>query len=165
MNECQRRQLLRGIVVAIQWLLLAVAVGALIVHADSSLEGLVSPRIGFSALFGGAFLAALLLGLTVRKAVVLYPLVLLMALASASMLSALLLAPTWSGTIGGTTALENFATTRAFLYAGLVAVPMLIGALAGNLLSNLIGDWGEILPPIRDASDEAPSWWERRGGE
>lgn len=165
MNERRRRQLLRGVVVAIQAILLTIAVGALIVHADNSLEGLVTPRISFTPLFGGAFLAAVLMGLTVRKPIVLYPLVLLMSLGAASMLTALLLAPTWSGTIGRTNALENFATTRAFLFAGLVAVPMLIGALAGNLLSNLVGEWGEILPPIRDSADEMPSWWERRGDE
>lgn len=162
MNERQRRQLLRGVVVTVQCILLTIAIGALIVHADTSLEGLITPRISFTLLFGGAFLAAVLLGLTIRKPIVLYPLMLVMSLASASMLAAVLLAPTWSGAIVRTNALENFATTRAFLFAGLVAVPMLIGALVGNLLSNVVGDWGEILPPIRDSANEAPSWWDRR---
>lgn len=165
MNERQRRQLLRGAVVTVQCILLTIAIGALIVHADTSLEGLITPRISFTLLFGGAFLAAVLLGLTIRKPIVLYPLMLVMSLASASVLAAVLLAPTWSGAIVRTNALENFATTRAFLFAGLVAVPMLIGALVGNLLSNVVGNWGEILPPIRDASDDMPSWWERREDE
>lgn len=156
------RQALRIGLFSLQWICLTVAMGALMVRTEPSVEGLIGAQLDLSYVFFGAFLAGLLLGLTIPQPVVLYPLTLLMCVGAGVIFVSFLFSPTWADITVRTTALENFATTRAVLYGGLMLVPAGIGALLGNLVSGIIGPYGEILPPADD-SFTGPSWWDTRG--
>lgn len=161
LDEITARQAVRAGLIALQWLCLTAAMGALMVRTESSVEGLIGAQFDLSYVFLGAFIAGLLLGLSITKALVLFPLVVLMCVGAGAIFVGFLFSPTWADITVRTTALENFATTRAVLYGGLMLVPAGLGALAGHLLSGMIMDYGEILS--EDAAATGPSWWDTRG--
>lgn len=163
MKRLDRRQALRISLVALQWVSLTVAMGALLVRTDDSIEGLLGGQIDLSYMFFAGFAAGLFLGISVPIARVLYPLTFLMCLGAAVIYVSLLFSPTWVDITVRTGALENFATTRGLFFGGLMLVPASLGALFGHLGSGILGRHGEILRPHDDESREAPSWTERRG--
>ncbi|MFW6075106.1 MAG: hypothetical protein ACOC9Y_05885 [Chloroflexota bacterium] len=164
MERLTGRQVARIALLALQALALTIALGALLVRSDDSIEGLLGGQIDLSYLFIAGFAAGLLMGITLPIPKVLFPVTFLMCLGAASAYVALLFAPTWEGVTVRTGALETFATTRALLYLGLTLVPTWLGALFGNLGSDLLGRHGEILPPHDRDDQQAASWWERRHG-
>lgn len=156
------RQALRIGLFSLQWICLTVAMGALMVRTEPSVEGLIGGQFDLSYVLLGAFVAGLLLGLSIPRPLVLYPLTILMCVGAGTIFVSFLFSPTWTDITVRTTALENFATTRAVLYGGLMLAPAGLGALLGNLVSGIIGPYGEILP-ADDDSFTGPSWWETRG--
>lgn len=140
----------------IQWLLLTVALGAMVIYTDRSLEGLLGLHIEGGYAFFGAVLIGFLLGATIEHTKALITLSFLSCVGAAAMYVALLLLPVWTDTIIGTTGLENFATTRALLYFGLAVIPVSMGALGGRLIGPMIPG-GDRLADPRDKDQHL--WW------
>lgn len=158
-----QRQLARAGLLAVQWLCLTVALGALVIHSAPSVEGIVSPSVDGAYVFIGAFVAAVLLGMTITSPKVALPLSLLMCLVSASFLAAIIFAPSWWGITVRTQALENFATTRVMFYLVLMFLPAMIGAFLGTAFGSMLSDRHNLLPdPERELTQIDRSWWERR---
>jgi hypothetical protein len=146
---------------AIQWLLLTTALGALVIHTDRSLEGLIGLHIEGGFAFLGAAIIGFLLGATVERTMALVPMTFFCCLGGALLYVALLYVPVWQGTLVGTTGLENFATTRALLYFGLAIVPISVGALAGRLLGPMLPG-GDLLADPKERRNH--DWWLVRTG-
>jgi hypothetical protein len=144
---------------ALQWVLLTIALGALVVHTDRSLEGLLGLHIQGSYAFFGALLIGFLLGATIENTRALIALAFFCCAGGAAIFIAVILLPVWTNTIMGTTGLENFATTRALLYFGLAIIPVSIGALAGRLLGPTIPG-GDLLDDRR--KQDGSEWWLNR---
>jgi Na+/glutamate symporter len=160
----ERRTLLRAALIAGQWLLLTIALGAVIVRTERTFEGLISPRYDSSSVFIAAFLAALLLGITISSPRALAVAVALLCIGASGLFILLLYIPAWEGTILRTEALDNFALDRGMVLTLLLALPASIGALGGWFLGAAFSPTQEVFPPDKPAGTE-PSWWSRRSGE
>lgn len=142
--------------VGVQWVLLTLALGTMIIYADRSLEGLIGFHLDSGYAFIGGALIGFLMGATVERTRALIPMVFMCCATASGIYVALLFYPVWTGTLVHTVGLENFATTRALLYFGLSAVPVSIGAMAGRLLGPLIPG-GDLLR--RSDGADRPAWW------
>jgi hypothetical protein len=150
---------------AAQWLLLTAALGASIVHSSPAVEGLLTPRIDGSWPFVVAFVAALLLGITIRPYPALAVFTALMLVGAAGIFSALIATPALDGTIVWTTALRNFAIDRLIVLPLVLALPAMLGAAAGSLLRGALDSRHELLAgPAQDEPAEADrvAWWDAR---
>lgn len=156
-----RKQLIRGGLVALQWLCLTLALGAVVVYGSDALEGYISPRIDGGLMFVAAFFAALLLGLTVDSFKLLLPLAALMCVGASLVFVLVLFAPSFAEVTVRTTTLGNYAATRVMLYSVLMFLPAVVGAGLGNLLSDRLND--NVLGPddLQDGVDQT-SWYARR---
>lgn len=147
------------LLIAIQWLLLTVAIASAMVRSSIALRDYVSPNLSDGWLTAGAFLAGLLLGLTVISPKVLFPLALAMCLVAATMFGLVIYMPAWQGTLFRSTTLANFAQQQALFLGAWSAAPALFGALIGYLLSGGIRRALEVRHDGPDP-DHVP-WWER----
>lgn len=156
-----RAHLIRVGLIALQWTMLTLALGAIVVYSSDSLEGYISPRIDASFLFLGAFVAAFLLGTSIESFKVLMPLAVLMCFGASMVFVMVLFAPSFADITVRTTALENYAATRVFLFSTLMFLPAVVGAGFGNLAGGALRD--NILGPEdgRHGVDRT-SWHERR---
>ena len=156
-----RRQLARVGILALQWLLLTIALGAVVVYSADSFEGHITPNLDGSLIFLGAFVAAFVLGMSVESFKVLMPLTLLMIFGAGLVFVFVLFAPSYAEVTIRTTALENHAATRVFLFSALMFLPAVVGAGFGNLAGGYFQD--NILGPL-DQQDgvDMSSWYARR---
>jgi hypothetical protein len=152
----RRTKLLAVVAVGLQWLLLTIALGTIIVYTDQSMEGLLGYQLNGGYAFFGAALIGFLMGATIERSPALVTMVIASCAGGAGIYVAVLFLPVWTGTLVHTVGLENFATTRAMLYFGLAAVPVSLGAMAGRLLATTIPG-GDLLN--RRRNDHMPRWW------
>ncbi|CAN5828780.1 hypothetical protein BH23CHL2_BH23CHL2_13840 [soil metagenome] len=141
---------------AVQWLLLTSALGAIIIYADRSLEGLIGYHLDSGFAFFGAAVIGFLMGATIERTKILVALVVLSCVCGSGVYVSLLYYPVWTGILVETVGLENFATTRGLLYFCLAIIPMSIGAMAGRLLSTFLPG-GDLLSKSRMRTDSR--WW------
>ena len=158
MPEVNRRTLARVGLVALHWVLLTVALGALVTYSADSLRAFIEPNLDGSLLFVGAFIAAFILGTTIDSLKVLIPL----AVTAAMIFAMVLFAPTFADVTVRTNSLENYAATRVFLFSVLMFLPAVVGAGAGNLASGYIRD--DVLGPDDELGVDETSWYARRSG-
>lgn len=157
-----RNQLLRVGLVALQWLLLTVALGAVVVYSSDALEGYISPTLESGFIFFGAFAMAFLLGISIESFKVLMPLAVLMCVGASIIFILVIFSPTYAEITIRTVQLENYATTRAFLFTTLMFLPAVVGAGLGNLAGGWFRD--DVLADDPQGSHYAAStsWYERR---
>ena len=149
-----------GIGIAIlQWVLLTIALGVMMVYTDRSMEGLLGLHLDSAVAFLGATIVGYLLGATINHIKLLTLMVTVSCAAAAGIYVALLFYPVWTGTLVHTVGLENFASTRALLYFGLSMVPVSFGAFIGHLTAGWVPG-GDLLKRSR-VSSEATWWLER----
>lgn len=156
-----RTQFIRTGLIALQWIMLTLALGAIVVYSADSLEGYISPNIDASFLFLGAFVGAFILGTSIESFKVLMPLAVLMCIGASLVFVMVLFAPSFADITVRTTSLENYAATRVFLFSTLMFLPAVVGAGFGNLAGGYLRD--DVLGP--DASSHGvdhSSWYERR---
>jgi hypothetical protein len=145
--------------IAAQWLMLTLAIAGTMTRSSNALRDYVSPNLSDGWLTGGAFLAGLLLGLTVISPKALFPSVLSMCLAAAVIFGLVVYMPAWQGTLFRSTTLANYAQQQALFLGIWTAAPATIGALIGYLVS---GGIRRALEVRRDGPDAAHvPWWER----
>lgn len=152
------RRVVRAALIAGQWFVLSVFLGAALVRTERTFEGLISPRYDSSTVFIAAFIAALLLGLTIESPRILFPAVFLMCLAAAGLFILVTYVPAWEGTILRTRALDNFAINRSLVLLLLMTFPAAIGAVSGYFLGGLFDARHEVLGSETEP-DTDPSWW------
>ena len=162
MRKISRNQLLRIGLVALQWLLLTVALGAIVVYSSDALEGYITPNLESGFMFFGAFAFAFLLGISIESFKLLMPLAVLMCVGASIVFIMVVFSPTYAEVTIRTTQLENYATTRAFLFTVLMFLPALVGAGFGNLAGGYFRD--DVLSGGQEAANMAASksWYERR---
>lgn len=147
------------LLVAAQWLLLTLAIAGGMARSANALRDYVSPNLGDGWLTAGAFLAGLLLGLTVISPKVLFPLVITMCLVAATIFGLVIYMPAWQGILFRSTMLANYAQQQALFLGIWTTVPAVIGALIGYLLA---GSVRRALEIRRDGpDDDHVPWWER----
>jgi hypothetical protein len=147
------------LVIAGQWLLLTLAIAGGMARSSNALRDYVSPNLSDGWLTVGAFLAGLLLGLTVISPKVLFPLVISMCMVAAVIFGLVVYMPAWQGTLFRSTTLANYAQQQALFLGIWTTAPAVIGALIGYLISGSIRRALEIR---RDGPDaEHVPWWER----
>lgn len=155
----RRAQRSYWLLIAGQWLLLMLAIAGGMVRSSNALRDYVSPNMSDGWLTGGAFLAGILLGLTVISPKVLFPLVITMCMLAAAIFGLIVYLPAWQGTLFRSTTLANYAQQQALFLGIWTTVPAAIGALIGYLLS---GNIRRALEIRRDGpDDEHIPWWER----
>lgn len=162
MRKISRNQLLRIGLVALQWLLLTVALGAIVVYSSDALEGYITPNLESGFMFFGAFAFAFLLGISIESFKLLMPLVVLMCVGASIVFMMVVFSPTYAEVTIRTIQLENYATTRAFLFTVLMFLPAVVGAGFGNLAGGYFRD--DVLSDSQEAANRAAaqSWYERR---
>lgn len=161
-RKITRRQLLRIGIIALQWLLLTIALGAVVVYSSDALEGFITPNLESGFMFFGAFVFAFLMGISIESFKVLMPLAVLMCIGASIVFIMVVFSPTYAEVTIRTTQLENYATTRAFLFTVLMFLPAVVGAGFGNLAGGYFRD--DVLSDDQDADNRAAStsWYERR---
>lgn len=162
MPKFRRNQLLRAGLVALQWLLLTVALGAVVVYCSDALEGFISPNLESGFMFFGAFVLAFLLGISIESFKVLMPLAVLMCVGASIIFVMVVFSPTYAEITIRTVQLENYATTRAFLFTALMFLPAVVGAGLGNLAGGWFGDNVLADDPEGASYAASSSWYERR---
>ena len=162
MRKITRHQLLRIGIIALQWFLLTVALGAVVVYSSDALEGYITPNLESGFMFFGAFVFAFLLGISIESFKLLMPLVVLMCVGASIVFMMVVFSPTYAEVTIRTIQLENYATTRAFLFTVLMFLPAVVGAGFGNLAGGYFRD--DILTGDQEAANRASaqSWYERR---
>lgn len=156
-----RRALARAGIVALQWVLLTIALGAVVVYSADSLRAFIEPNMDGSFVFLGAFVAAFILGTSIESFKVLMPLAVLMCMTAAMIFALVLFAPSYADVTVRTSSLENYAATRVFLFTVLMFLPALVGAGLGNLAGGYLRD--DVLGPEDDYQGvDRTSWYARR---
>jgi hypothetical protein len=140
----------------IQWIFMSIALGAMIIYTDRSLEGLLGFHLDSGYAFLGGSIVGFLMGATIDRTKLLILMVVSSCAAGAGIYVALLFYPVWTGTLVQTVGLENFASTRALLYFGISLVPVSLGALIGRL-SAVVIPGGDLLR--RSERDNSQAWW------
>ncbi len=160
MPKITREIMIRMGIVALQWLMLTLALGALIVYSADSLQAFLSPTLDGSLIFVGAFVAAFLLGLSIESFRALIPLTVLMCFGACAVFVMVLFGPTFVDVTVRTNALNNYAATRVFLFMVLMFLPAVVGAGIGNFAGGYVRDdiYGPEDPPYVDNT----SWFEQR---
>jgi hypothetical protein len=154
---------MRATLIGVQWICLTVALGSLVTRSEASWEPLISPHLGAAPMFLGAFVAALLIGLTVEAPRYMVPLVLSMCITAAGFVGVMSYAPVIDGVTIRTTTLDNWVLQRVIIVTILLSMAAVPGAAAGNLLGGFLDIRQEILAHPEDlkAAEEVP-WWEQR---
>jgi hypothetical protein len=140
-RKIRRNQLLRAGLIALQWSLLTVALGAVVVYSSDAFEGYITPKLESGFIFFGAFVFAFLLGISIESFKVLMPLAVLMCAGASIVFVMVVFSPTYAEVTIRTTQLENYATTRAFLFTVLMFLPAVVGAGFGNLATRKQTIW------------------------
>lgn len=154
---------IRIALIALQWSLLTLALGAVVVYSADSLRTFIEPNLDGSMVFVGAFVAAFLLGLSIESFKLLMPLAVLMCFTAAMIFAMVFFAPTFADVTVRTSSLENYAATRVFLFSVLMFLPALVGAGLGNFAGGNFRD--DILGPDTDPDGvDQSSWYARRSG-
>jgi hypothetical protein len=162
-SDQRRRTLIRVLAIALQWVGVTTALGALAIRSDISFERFITPHWGAAPVFLGAFVGAFLLGLTLESPKALGALALLMCFVAASFVGIVLYAPVWDGTILRSNALDNFVSQRVLVLAMLMVMAALPGAAGGNLVGGWLDIRQEIMVDPRDLPDPNDEpWWEQR---
>ncbi len=151
-----RLSLVRIALFILQWCLLTVGLGAVVVYSAPDLDGLISPHFDLTLMIAAALVMAAVLGLIVRSMIVAILLSVLMCAGSTLMFAITMFAPTFNGAVVRTGDLENFVTTRMLLYALLMVIPALIGVLIGNLAGGALDERREILT---ERTESQRGWW------
>ncbi len=146
-------------IVALQWLALTVMHGAAIVWSSRALERYITPHQSTLLFVGSAFAGAALLGLTVRRGVVLSILTVLLCLGGAAIYGATIYSPAWEGIVARVVSFQNYATQQALFIFIWSLLPAALGAFAGFMAGAGLRQGLEPRSP-----DEAIPWWERRAG-
>lgn len=141
---------------AVQWLLLTIALGAIVIYTDRSMEGMIGYHLDGGYAFFGAILIGFLMGATIERSTALVVMVFLSCVCAAGMYVAVLYYPVWTGKLVETIGLENFATTRALLYFVLTSIPMSLGAMAGRLAGSFLPG-GDLRASASKQSETR--WW------
>ena len=158
-----RKIALRVGLIAVQWVLLTIALGAVVVYSADSLRAFIEPNLDGSMVFLGAFVAAFVLGMSIESFKVLMPLAVLMCIVAAMIFAMVLFSPTFADVTVRTNAMENYAATRVFLFTVLMFLPALVGAGFGNLAGGYLRD--DILGPENEYEGvDQSSWYARRTG-
>ncbi len=159
-NRSRRRATINyWLLIAAQWLLLTLAITGGMVRGSNALRDYVSPNLSDGWLTAGAFVAGLLLGLTIISPKVLFPLVITMCMVAAVIFGLVIYMPAWQGTLFRSTTLANYAQQQALFLGVWTTAPAVIGALIGYLLS---GNIRRALEIRRDGPDtDHVPWWER----
>lgn len=143
--------------IALQWLALTVMHGAAIVWSSRALERYISPHQSTLLFIGSAFVGTLLLGLTIRRGVVLGILAVLLCLGGAAIYGATIYSPAWEGILARVVSFQNYATQQALFVFLWSLLPAALGAFTGFMSG---AGLRQGLEP-RSADDTVP-WWERR---
>lgn len=156
-----RKIAIRVALISLQWVLLTLALGAVVVYSADSLRSFIEPNLDGSMVFVAAFITAFLLGMSIDSFKVLMPLAVLMCLTAAMVFAMVLFAPSFADVTVRTNSLENYAATRVFLFTVLMFLPAIVGAGFGNLAGGYLRD--DILGPENeyDGVDQS-SWYVRR---
>ena len=150
------------LLIAVQWLLLTLALTGTMTRSALAMADYVSPNLSPGWLAVAAFVMGLLLGMTVISPRVLFPLVMLMVGIASALFGAIIYLPAWQGTLFRNTTFANYAQQQALLFTIWTAVPALVGALAAYLLAGGIRDAVE--RRRTGAGADALPWWERSEG-
>lgn len=165
MNSSQKRIIIRAIAIGLQWIALTIALGAVVMRADESYSEVISPTFGAAAVFFAAAIAGFLMGLTVEAPKFLAPMVILMAIVSASFIGVLTYAPVVDGVLVRTPSLDNWVSQRVILMALIIIMAMIPTSVGGNLLGGYLRIRQEIAPHPEDlAVEQEVPWWEQRYG-
>jgi hypothetical protein len=163
MTPQTKRIAVRAVAIGVQWIFLTIALGSLVMRSDTSFADLISPHLGAAPMFVGAFVASMLLGLTVESPRYLAPLTLLMCLCSAAFIGVLTYAPVVDGVLVRTTGLDNYVTQRVLIVTILLIMAAIPGATMGNLLGAYLNIRQEVMPHPEDLVSETEiPWWDRR---
>ena len=165
MENRRNRIIVRALAIGLQWIALTIALGAVVMRAEDSYSEIISPTFGPASVFLAAAIAAFLLGLTVESPRYLAPMVILMAITSASFIGVLSYAPVVDGVLVRTASLDNWVSQRVILMALIMIMAMIPSSVAGNLLGGFLRVRQEIAPHPEDleVNHEVP-WWEQRYG-
>lgn len=160
MPKITRPLLVRLGLVVLHWILLTIALGAVIVYSADSLQAFLSPTLDGSLIFVGAFVAALLLGISIESFKVLMPATVVMCFVASMIFVMVLFGPTFVDVTVRTNALENYAATRVFLFMVLMFLPAIVGAGIGNFIGGYLRD--DIYGPGEPDQIDNTSWFEQR---
>lgn len=162
MPRLSRFRLMKAGIITLQWLLLTISLGAVVVYSSDALDGLLSAKLDGSLIFFAAFIAAFILGMSIDSFKVLMAVSILMCLGASIVFAIVVLAPTYAGVTIRTTQLENYITTRMFLFVALMFLPAVVGAGFGNLAGGYIGDDMPEDDLQKRGAPSRDSWYERR---
>jgi hypothetical protein len=164
-TDYTKRVIIRAVAIGVQWIALTVALGALVMRADTSYSELITPSFGAAPVFFGAMIAGFLLGLTIESPRFLAPLVILMCMVSAGFVGVLTYAPVVDGILIRTPSLDNYVSQRVILMTLIMIMATIPSTVAGNLLGAHLRIRQEIAPHPHDfaVEDEVP-WWEQKYG-
>ncbi len=143
--------------IALQWLALTIMHGAAIVWSSRALERYISPHQSTLLFIGSAFVGSVLLGLTIRRGVVLGILTVLLCLVGATIFGATIYSPAWNGIIARVVSFQNYATQQALFVFIWSLLPAALGAFAGFMVGAGLRQGME----PREVGEAVP-WWERR---
>lgn len=141
---------------AVQWVMLTLAHSAVLVYAGRPLERYVTPHIGDGWIIVSGIVAGLLLGIAVRSIPALLVLAFLLAAVSASIYGLVIYSPSLMGIIARAVVFQNYASQQAFFIGLWSLMPVLGGALVGQVAG---GSIRRAAFPDPDAARLAP-WWE-----
>ncbi len=144
---------------AVQWVMLVIAHTAVLAYAGRPLERYVTPHISDSWIILSGIVAGLLLGITVRSIPVLLPLLFLLCTVSATIYGLVIYAPSMMDIIARVTVFQNYAMQQAVFMGLWSLLPVLGGALVGQIVG---GGIRRAAFPDPDAEGMTP-WWETRG--
>ncbi|MCO5175999.1 MAG: hypothetical protein M9890_03355 [Thermomicrobiales bacterium] len=145
------------LIITLQWLALTFMQAAAIIWSSRALEKYIAPTQSTLLFLGTALVGSFLLGLTVRRGVVLGVLTILFCLGAAAIFGATIYSPAWEGTIARVVSFQNYATQQAMFVFIWSMLPASLGAFAGNMIG--VGIRQELEPR---SNDEPAPWWETR---
>lgn len=145
--------------IALQWLALTVMHGATIVWSSRALERYIAPHQSTLLFLVSSLVGSVLLGLTIRRGVVLGILTALMCLVGAAIFGAVIYSPAWEGTIARVVSFQNYATQQAMFVFIWSLLPATLGAFGGYMAGMGLRQEME----SRDEDEVAP-WWEQQRG-
>jgi len=146
------------LIIALQWFALTIMQAAAIIWSSRALEKYIAPSQSTLLFLGSALVGAFLLGLTIRRGVVLGILTILFCLGGAAIYGATIYSPAWEGIIARVVSFQNYATQQAMFVFIWSLLPASLGAFAGSMTG--VGVRQALEPR---STDEPAPWWETRG--
>lgn len=165
MTDRTKRVIIRAIAIGVHWIALTVALGSLVMRADTSYSELITPSFGAAPVVFGAMIAGFLLGLTIESPRFLAPLVILMCMVAAGFVGVLTYAPVADGLLIRTPSLDNYVSQRVVLMTLIMMITTIPTTVAGNLLGSHLRVRQEVAPHPEDyAGEDEVHWLEQRYG-